>query len=246
MLWQALDLSIGLSFVLGMLHALEPGHGKTAMFVYMLQERRSVWHPVVMGLSTAASHACSLVLIALAVHMGTHLLAGDEHGHEHVGAALQWISSLLLIGVGLRLAYVAWRPPARAACSCCRSGAKSHAHEELGTPPPARPAGSMKLTVLMGVAIGLLPCPTALASYFSGLSSGNPWQGYVVIAVFSSGIGLSLATCGWVLQGLGGWFRGRFQVAGRSQRLAYFQAAAILGIGLFYLVRLALTGHAHD
>ena len=43
------DLTLGLAFGLGALHALEPGHGKTAMLVYFAGERKSLLHPLVVG-----------------------------------------------------------------------------------------------------------------------------------------------------------------------------------------------------
>lgn len=64
---HVIEFSIGVSFVLGVLHALEPGHGKSAMFVYMLQQRKSFWHPIVMGVTTGLSHAASLMVIALVI-----------------------------------------------------------------------------------------------------------------------------------------------------------------------------------
>ena len=51
------ELTLGLAFGLGALHALEPGHGKTAMLVYLSGERRSILHPIIMGLSSATSQA---------------------------------------------------------------------------------------------------------------------------------------------------------------------------------------------
>jgi nickel/cobalt transporter (NicO) family protein len=164
---HVIEFSIGVSFVLGVLHALEPGHGKSAMFVYMLQQRKSFWHPIVMGVTTGLSHAASLMVIALAVHLGVHILSGDEHaGHQHAGEALQWISSVLLVGIGFRLLYLARRGKlSKKTCSCCRDA--KVASETTGCSTPARPAGtSMRMTVLLGIAVGLLPCPTALPSYW--------------------------------------------------------------------------------
>ncbi len=65
------ELTLGLAYFLGALHALEPGHGKTAMLVYLSGERRSYWHPVIMGLSSGIAHSISLIAIALAVHLTT-------------------------------------------------------------------------------------------------------------------------------------------------------------------------------
>ena len=49
---HANEVTLGLAFFLGALHAIEPGHGKTAMLVYLSGERRSFWHPVVIGIGT--------------------------------------------------------------------------------------------------------------------------------------------------------------------------------------------------
>jgi len=66
------ELTLGIAYFLGALHALEPGHGKTAMLVYLSGERRSVWHPIVMGLSSGVAHSVSLVVIALVVRLTHH------------------------------------------------------------------------------------------------------------------------------------------------------------------------------
>ena len=36
--------SLDFAFLLGALHALEPGHGKTAMAAFMLGGRKNAWH----------------------------------------------------------------------------------------------------------------------------------------------------------------------------------------------------------
>ena len=69
------ELTLGLAFTLGALHALEPGHGKTAMLLYLAGERRSLLHPLVMGLSSALSHSVSLIGIAAMVHLSGESLA---------------------------------------------------------------------------------------------------------------------------------------------------------------------------
>ena len=55
------ELTLGFAFGLGAIHALEPGHGKTAMLLYLAGERKSFLHPMVMGLSSALSHSICLL-----------------------------------------------------------------------------------------------------------------------------------------------------------------------------------------
>ncbi|MCC6510635.1 MAG: sulfite exporter TauE/SafE family protein [Pirellulaceae bacterium] len=332
---HSVELTVGLGFLLGMLHAIEPGHGKTAMFVYMLRQRRAFWHPIAMGVSTALSHALSLVIIALLVHFGTHWLAGDTHaGERTVSQCLQWISSLILIGIGVRLLFLARASAAKPrTCRCCHtqanssehatehacltmsasmsapvcapSGSRQEASEQAGgplmgisvspallsrttgaswvgaeplagwpnsvactasaqpeagtpsgfessvtamqadSPRQADSSSQLRLTMLLGFAIGLLPCPTALAAYFAGLSSGSALEGFRVILVFSAGIACSLVLCGYVLQWVGerlsGWLPGDRSM----KRLAYAQAAVILLVGLVHLWQLYQGHSAH-
>jgi nickel/cobalt exporter len=274
------ELSLGLSFFLGALHALEPGHGKTAMFVYLLDGKRSFWHPVVMGLSTAFSHSVSLFAIAFGVHIAHHLIAGDHHHEEQVSSVLQWISALLVVAVGGFLLVQAIRGRKVRCCGHDHDGAcsdhshghahgNSHEHATCVSEPqlvqlggfsspimaastaavlpivsvesapaavtPSRP--SYRTTAILGLAVGLLPCPTAMAAYFTGLSSGSPGATYLIIGLFAAGIASSLSLVGILLQYFGEKF-GR-----RSERLVnlpwnYIRSALILGIGLIYLVRL--------
>jgi ABC-type nickel/cobalt efflux system permease component RcnA len=280
------ELSLGLSFFLGALHALEPGHGKTAMFVYLLDGKRSFWHPVVMGLSTAFSHSVSLFAIAFGVHIAHHLIAGNHHHGEQVSSVLQWISALLVVAVGGFLLVQAIRGRKVKCCghhhhdgecsdhSHSHADNHSHCHASCSIEPQlvqlggissgnsvagnsnavtvavmpmtstvvesnesTRSRSSYRTTAILGLAVGLLPCPTAMAAYFTGLSSGSPGATYLIIGLFAAGIASSLSVVGILLQYFGEKF-GR-----RSERLVnlpwnYIRSALILGIGLIYLARL--------
>lgn len=294
------ELTLGLSFFLGAVHALEPGHGKTAMFIYLLEGRRSFWHPIVMGISTAIAHSVSLFAIALAVHLAHHLFAGDQHHEETVSAALQWISALLVLFVGGYLMVQAIRGRVVRCCShhghehgqehahthnsCCshhsNADHESYRHDHdcklaepassqlvqlsvashlSGSPtltaiqpaaisqkkvddqPQRSPKTSLRVTALLGLAVGLLPCPTALAAYFTGLSTGHPATAYLIIGLFAAGIAVSLSAVGTLLQFFGN------KLSHRSQRLtslpwAYIRATVILGVGIIYVVNLAING----
>jgi ABC-type nickel/cobalt efflux system permease component RcnA len=273
---------LAIAFLLGLLHALEPGHGKTAMWLYMASGVRRPWHPVVMGFSTALSHSLSLLVIALTVHAAHHVITCD-HQHEHlVSTWLQWISTGLIFAIGLWMLVGAIRGQ-NSACECCNhhhqqpqtsvtadresaavpsgsvtfvqlggiSSATSTESRSLAALPVSRSAetGSdmtpswtpvsdrYRTTALLGVAIGLLPCPSALAAYFASLSAGQPSTAYWTILWFSLGIGVSLTLVGWLLQ----WFGG-----GIAQRMSRFQhvpwpilrAALILTVAIFYAWRL--------
>jgi sulfite exporter TauE/SafE len=96
------------------------------------------------------------------------------------------------------------------------------------------------MSALLGVAFGLLPCPSALAAYFASMSSGSPFAAYAVIALFATGIACSLSLIGILLQWIGN------KPIPKSERLQglpwpYIRAGLILMIGCFYLSRLLVS-----
>ena len=106
------ELTLSLAFGLGALHALEPGHGKTAMLLYLAGERRSLLHPLVMGLSSSLSHSVSLIGIAAMVHMTHHLISSDHHHADaSVTEAMRWISAGLVLIVGLWMTCLLYTSP---------------------------------------------------------------------------------------------------------------------------------------
>lgn len=228
------ELTLSLAFFLGALHALEPGHGKTTMLVYLSGERRSFWHPLVMGLSSAIAHSISLIAIAMAVHFTQHLVSHDHHHeNETVTGALQWISSLLVLFVGMWMLLAAWRSkPIQ--CNC-----KKHRHEGCGNKSPS-PKSSFSMSALLGIAFGLLPCPSALAAYFTSMSTGSPVTAYTVIGLFAAGIACSLTCFGILIQYFGS---NLIREESKIKKLPwpYIRAYIVLGVGIFYAVRLWIT-----
>ena len=230
---HAHQLTLGLAFGLGALHALEPGHGKTAMLVYLAGERKSLLHPLVMGLSSALAHSVSLIGVAATVHLTHHLITGDHHhDNETVTRGMQWISAGLVIIVGLWMAWAAWRAqPTKCGCSSHKHSCGKSDNDSKG------PRTSYSMSALLGAAFGLLPCPSAMAAYFTSMSSGSPIAAYGVIGLFAAGIAFSLTVVGMIVQVFGGrlletqsWFL--------KLPWASIRAGLILSIGVFYALRL--------
>jgi ABC-type nickel/cobalt efflux system permease component RcnA len=96
---------------------------------------------------------------------------------------------------------------------------------------------SFRTTALLGVAVGMLPCPSALAAFFAGLSTGSPTSGYLIVLLFGAGIGFSLTVVGLLLQYFGE------SISHKTNRYAHlpwamFRGCVILAIGVFYVGRL--------
>jgi ABC-type nickel/cobalt efflux system permease component RcnA len=231
---HAHQLTLGLAFGLGALHALEPGHGKTAMLVYLAGERKSILHPLVMGVSSALAHSVSLIGIAALVHLTHHLVTGDHHhDNEAVMVAMQWISAGLVLCVGLWMLYSAWRAkPTRCGCG-------GHHENDCDEPKKFSSRTSYSMSALLGIAFGLLPCPSAMAAYFTSMSTGTPVAAYGVIGLFAAGIACSITLFGMIVQVFGTRLFSRESALSKLP-WAYIRAGLILSIGVFYSVRLAV------
>ena len=224
-------MTLGLAFFLGAIHALEPGHGKTAMLVYLSGERRGFWHPVVMGLSSAIAHSVSLLAIAFIVHATQHVLTGDHHHEDgQIISIMQWISGLLVLAVGLWMLISASRGTPKT-CGCKHHREHHREHQCETDTPSKKPSYSM--SALLGVAFGLLPCPSALAAYFTGIATGMPIAAYLVIALFAAGIACSLTVVGLLVQRFG---ERLFKHKGWIGRLpwTHIRAVVILSVGVLY------------
>src|SRR5262249_35275734 len=64
----ALPLLLVVAALFGAVHALTPGHGKTLVAAYLVGERGTVWHAVVLGLVTTMTHTGAVILLAIAFY----------------------------------------------------------------------------------------------------------------------------------------------------------------------------------
>src|SRR5262249_1661508 len=53
----------------GAFPALTPGHGKTMVAAYLVGERGTVWHAVLLGLVTTLTHTGAVLLVAVALNL---------------------------------------------------------------------------------------------------------------------------------------------------------------------------------
>lgn len=99
-----------LAVVLGGLHALAPGHGKTIIAAYALGRRGRTADIIAIGGTVAATHTVGIMVLGVLVS-ATTVVSADR--------SVRWasvVSGVLVIGVGftlLRTRLAAWRRPGR-------------------------------------------------------------------------------------------------------------------------------------
>lgn len=84
------------AFILGGLHALEPGHGKTVVAAYLVGSKGTVGDAFLLGLVVTFTHTISIVILGAGTAVAAAYLV-PETVHE----ALEVVSGLLVLVVGL-------------------------------------------------------------------------------------------------------------------------------------------------
>ncbi len=121
-LWAFLAIT-GLAFGYGAVHALMPGHAKTLVAAYLISQRGTWWHAVVLAAVVTVTHTALVVILGLVIW-------ACQATRPDLGPKLQlWlgaIAGLLVAGMGLVLG---WRAV---------TGRTAHHHHEHEHPPHGR------------------------------------------------------------------------------------------------------------
>ena len=210
------------AFILGAAHALSPGHGKAMVAAYLVGTRGRKRDAVILGLFVTLTHVISVIVLGLiALYLSTRILPDQ---------LFPWIS----VASGILIFVTGFLLLARD-----RSGLHLHSHEHSHAPnhSKARPEpGPGILSLLaMGIAGGMVPCPSAMVVLLVSVSLHKIALGLSLIIVFS----LGLAT---VLVGIG---IAVVSVSGLSSAVDRFfpivRVLPLLGAGLVLLLGIAIT-----
>ena len=129
--WQVSALALLAALVLGALHALSPGHGKSIVGAYLVGSRGTARHAAFLGLTVTVTHTLVVFAIGLATLFASRFIMP-----ERLFPVLSLISGLLVLGMGLVLfgqrwgaARVWWRGLARpSATGRMPAFAEAHGH----------------------------------------------------------------------------------------------------------------------
>jgi ABC-type nickel/cobalt efflux system permease component RcnA len=201
--------AIAFALLLGMIHAMTPGHGKAVVFSYFLGARARPWGGVMMALKIASTHVLSAIAL-VALFGSAASMFGRPSG---VAKGVQVTSYALIVIVGLWLSY-------RAVAEARRSGVPEHRHAH------DRSRG------LLPFAIGLLPCPMTMLILTFAIAHATLVAGLVLTLFLGIGIAATIALVGTlgVVARLG--IFARLDPSGRVYLIALngFQIASCLAI----------------
>lgn len=221
-----LFLALGLSIVLGGLHALTPGHGKTLVAAYLVGSRGTVGHAMALGGIVTFTHTASVIVIGLLALLASQFIVPNV-----LVPSLEIMSGLLVVYLGLRLLWTRWR-------AYRNEGHNHHDHQHVHGDEHHHPIPEkveLRDLLTLGVSGGLVPCPEALGVMLIAIGLNRILLGLGMVVAFSLGLAAILIIIGVLLVQSKSLVDKMGQAGGRWQTLLPVVSAAIvtvLGFGI--------------
>lgn len=190
---------LGIAFLFGAGHALTPGHGKTMVAAYLVGSRGTPKHALLLGFVTTITHTFAVFALGLLA-----LFASRYVLPEQLYPVLSLISGMTVCGVGL------WLLEERLG----KLSANDHAHEHDHDQHPhhhhqkadkhqhhhhlPEEAVTLQSLIALGVAGGIVPCPSALVLLLSAIALHREVYGMLLLSAFSLGLASVLVAIGLV------------------------------------------------
>jgi ABC-type nickel/cobalt efflux system permease component RcnA len=189
---EASIMTSWLALSIGFLHALEPGHGKTALFTYLASGKKTWRDGLVISFSSALTHSLAVFLIAFISHYILKHNVTEEGMHELSGF-LGVISGGIICVLGFWVLIKAKKGEDLHA-NCCGHGHDDdhHHHQSENQQQKIFSKASFFTSSLIGIATGMIPCPTVIVAYLSGVSTGNTYLGLQSVTYFAVGMFIAL------------------------------------------------------
>lgn len=261
----AMLLTLLAALVLGAVHALSPGHGKTIVGAYLIGSRGTPRHAVFLGLTVTATHTLGVFLLGFATLYASRFMVP-----EHLFPMLSLLSALLVLGLGLVLLLQRGRRARRAwlersalngllfvpvqthdghAHGVYTHGVYRHApgglmHSHGGAMHSHMPPGAQgervtwKSLLALGISGGMVPCPSAMVLLLAAIALDKTAYGMLLVLVFSVGLAITLTAVGLVFL----YARNRIRPVGPAKR--WTELLPIVSASFITVVGLALCAGA--
>ncbi|BCL31687.1 hypothetical protein GCM10017557_65460 [Streptomyces aurantiacus] len=212
-------LALGIAVLLGALHALAPGHGKTIMAATAAARGDATMRDVLpLAASVTITHTLGVVALGILVTAGS----------AAAPSVIAWLgvtSGVVVTVAGATLVRRAWkqRGPGHShshghehghSHGHSHSHGDGHTHSHPHPHPHAHPhphphththAPVLKLkdTLLLGFAGGLVPSPSAVVVLVGAAALGKAWFGLLLVLAYGVGLALTLTAAGFAVVKVG-------------------------------------------
>jgi nickel/cobalt exporter len=223
-------LTFLVAILLGALHALEPGHGKTLLAVSLVGARATVKQAAILAAALTLAHTAGVLALGLAIN-----LFKGAFVPESIYPWITLVSGIVVALVGARAVerQVALRRPYAHVHTHAHPAAHPHVHEHRHAPLadahdhhtherdqlehaklhaiPGEGALRFGPAVWAAMSGGVAPCPAALVVLLAAVALDQVLYGVFVIVAFSFGLAATLTGLGIAVVRGASWLKGRPQ-----------------------------------
>jgi ABC-type nickel/cobalt efflux system permease component RcnA len=216
----------------GAAHALTPGHGKTLVAAYLVGERGTVWHALILGIVTTLTHTSVVLLLAVALFC-LPSDARDSFGRV-IQQGLGLAMGLLVVCMGF------WLLLQRL------SGRADHFHVGGGHHHGSQDAGGRRQEagekiavvrwwglIVLGVTGGLVPCWDAIYLLLYTVGRSQFLFALPVVLAFSGGLAGVLVLIGILVVQVPNFARSRWGSGKLVRALPIVSAVVVTLMGLW-------------
>jgi nickel/cobalt exporter len=220
--WIAL-LGLLVAAGLGALHAFSPGHGKTVVAAYLVGSRGTARHAAFLGLTVTITHTIGVFALGIVTLFATAYVVP-----ERLFPIISFVSGAIVFTMGLALfaKRLGGLLPGAVSHGLHSHDGHTHSHDTAHSDdhadhhsdivhshggrvhshlPPGVDGQSVtwRSLLALGVAGGLLPCPSALVVLLSAISLHRVAYGLALVVGFSIGLAATLTAVGLVFVYMG-------------------------------------------
>jgi nickel/cobalt exporter len=230
-------IGMAIAFGFGAVHALAPGHGKTLVSAYLIGSQGTPQQAILLGVTTTITHTIGIFLLgAIALFASAYVLP------EQLYPVLSCVSGVTIFLVGLGLL----NQRLHNSHSHNSHSHNSHSHNfhnhNHHHDHPSTATTSFGSLVKLGIAGGLVPCPTALVMLLGAIALHHIAYGLFLVSGFSLGLSCVLIILGLLAVFARQWLEKFPQTEGVLQRLSLLSAVVvvIIGMGLTFIATTSL------
>jgi ABC-type nickel/cobalt efflux system permease component RcnA len=245
------DIGLGmlllLAFAHGVLHSLQPGHGKTMVAAYLVGEQGTPKHAVILGLIVTLTHTSAVYVVALLL---TFVLPASAAPRVQTVLGVGGGALVAFIGLWLLMARLGGRTDHVHFGSHSHGHGHAHTHSHAdghehshGLTPEQFATVSWPRLILLGISGGIVPCWGAILWVLYCVTAGRYGLALWAVLAFSVGLAVALVLIGlsvvWGGRAGGNRFRNRRWFQAVTRWLPVVGAATVIVIGL-WLVKVNL------
>jgi len=217
--WHVVLVALGIAFILGSLHAMSPGHGKTVVAAYLVGNRGTARHAVFLGSIVTFTHTVGVFLLGIVT-----LFASTYIVPEKLYPWMGLISGMTIVVIGVNLL--------RGRLSRYQHGDHDHHHGPGGHTHDVPQSITLRTLLALGVSGGIVPCPSALVVLLSAIALHRLELGLLLLVAFSAGLASVLVLIGLLVVRAGKLVRRVPAVNGLMGIMPVISAAIITVIGV--------------